>query len=206
MTSASARSPRFSWVNLSLGHKALIIIVTAILGLLAASAAITRTIVTEQYRELEEAGIKRDLLNATNILANEASVLSSIVKDWASWDDTYAFLQDRNESYLEVNYVDETFINGRITLAVVISSGGEIVFTKAFDLEEEEEISMPNDLLQHVVEVHIKAYAPDSLNGAAGIASISEKLYLLASYPVLQSDDSGPVRGRTAHGAAPIQR
>ena len=189
-----------SWVNLSLGHKALIIIVTAILGLLAASAAITRTIVTEQYRELEEAGIKRDLLNATNILANEASVLSSIVKDWASWDDTYAFLQDRNESYLEVNYVDETFINGRITLAVVISSGGEIVFTKAFDLEEEEEISMPNDLLQHVVEVHIKAYAPDSLNGAAGIASISEKLYLLASYPVLQSDDSGPVRGALLMG------
>ena len=200
MASASARSPRFSWGSLSLGHKALIIIVTAILGLLAASAAITRTIVTEQYRELEEAGIKRDLLNATNILAHEASVLSSIVKDWASWDDTYTFLQDRNESYLEVNYVDETFINGRITLAVIISSGGEIVFTKAFDLEDEEEISMPNDLLQHVVEVHIKAYAPNSLNGTAGIVSISEKLYLLASYPVLQSDDSGPVRGALLMG------
>ena len=160
----------------------------------------TQHFVTEQYLALENVEVERALLNAANILDHEADTLSRTVTDWASWDDAYAFIQDRNENFIDVNLIDEMFVVTRINFVAFVSSEGALVYTKAFDLLDEEEILRPVDIRRHIAEIHLQNFEPDSQKGAAGIARVSGKFYLISSQPILRSDNSGPVRGRLIMG------
>ena len=50
-------------------------------------------------------------------LNREIYHLDSFTNDWAAWDDTYRFMQDRDPIYIESNLVDQTFVGNRLNLA-----------------------------------------------------------------------------------------
>ena len=200
MKTSSNEARGIFWQRLPLSRKALVIIIAGTLGLLSTSAIVTQHFVTEQYLALENVEVERALLNASNILDHEADTLSRTVTDWASWDDAYAFIQDRNENFIDVNLIDEMFVVTRINFVAFVSSEGALVYTKAFDLLDEEEILRPVDIRRHIAEIHLQNFEPDSQKGAAGIARVSGKFYLISSQPILRSDNSGPVRGRLIMG------
>lgn len=70
--------------------------------------------------------------------------------DWASWDDTYNFIEDKNRDYIDSNTVDGTFANLRLNIILYYDSAGNLVFGKAFDHENRMEVSIPSSLLEHL--------------------------------------------------------
>ena len=55
--------------------------------------------------------------------------------DWASWDDTYGFVQDGNPVYIEENLTPLTLESLRLSLLLFVNTSGQIVWGTGYDLE-----------------------------------------------------------------------
>jgi sensor domain CHASE-containing protein len=99
-------------------------------------------ILLDNYAALEKQRAEVNVKRGLSALSNVLSDLDSIVGDWAAWDDTYAFIQDANEDYLESNLVDDTFFNLGINIMIFINSEGDVVYGKTFNLTTMHEIPL----------------------------------------------------------------
>ena len=77
---------------------------------------VSRVAFLSKLEEIERAEIKKDIGIITTLFENEINSLDVFVQDWASWDDTYEYVLDRNEEYIESNLVDETFTGANLNL------------------------------------------------------------------------------------------
>jgi len=145
--------------------------------------------------EIEERNTSKYIEQALGALSYLISDLEVDTADWAAWDDTYAFIEDGNDEYIQSNLVDETFITMRLNLMLFVHSSGHIVFGKAFDLENEETTPIPPDLLAHLSANSLLLSQADTHNFTSGIISLKRGPVLIASQPILTSEDEGPARG-----------
>jgi len=171
---------------------------------------ISQNILLDSFTDLEEQNTTQNVERVLCTLSNDLSSLTTTTSDWASWDDTYAFIEDANTDYIDSNLVDGTFIELRLDFMLFINTTGQIVFGKAFDLHNEEEIPVPQSLQEHLSAHDLLLYHPDTESNVGGIVLLPEGPVLVASQPILTSDDEGPVRGVLVMGryldAAEIDR
>ncbi len=102
-----------------------------ILLVLLAAWRLTQQIVAQG----EDLKARRDIQRVQAVWSDRLDTLDEVVHDWASWDDTYAFVEDANAKYIESNLVDETFRHLHINIIVFVHSSGRVVFCRAFDPE-----------------------------------------------------------------------
>ena len=57
-----------------------------------------------------------DLERCLEALNREVKYLSLFCADWAAWDDTYEFVAEPNQKYIEANLVIDTFTGNNISL------------------------------------------------------------------------------------------
>ena len=160
---------------------------------------VSRVILLGSFAELEEQYARRDVERVLSALSDELAALDTMLFDWAAWDDTYIFIEDANEEYIVSNLVDETFTSPRLNLMLFINSSGQIVFGKGFDLDNEEEISVPQSLQEHLTDDALLRH-PDTESSIAGIVLLPEGPLLVASRPILTSEEEGPLRGTMIMG------
>ena len=70
--------------------------------------------------------------------------------DWANWDDSYNFVQDRNEAYIESNLYPESLATINVNMLLFIDTSGQLVYGKAIDLQSLEEKPVPQDLISYL--------------------------------------------------------
>jgi PAS domain S-box-containing protein len=195
---------------MTLQKKVLVTIGATILCLILILYAISQISILSGFTELEEQNARETVEQAKNVFSNERSTLDTISYDWAAWDDTYAFVEDRNEEYIESNLVDEKFTGLRLNLILFINSSGQIVLGKAFDLEKEEEMPVPLSLLEYISPNASLVSHPNTESSITGVVLLPEEPMLIASRPILTSEDEGPSRGTVILGryldAAEIER
>jgi len=146
--------------------------------------------------KMEEEYAQTNLDRGLNAIENDAENLQILVKDWATWDDTYQYIQDRNERYIESNLVDDTFSNARLNFMVYFDSEGDVVFQRGFDFKEEgEEIEVPPRFVETLRTLQIAGNPDAVLETHKGLITMFESPVMIATAPILRSDDSGPARG-----------
>jgi PAS domain S-box-containing protein len=184
----------------TLRRKTLLIIGVMLAGLIALLYAASSAILLGGFATVEERDTHQDVQRALDALSNEIADLDSVTRDYASWDDTYAFIEDANETYPKVNLVDTTFSNLRLNLMVFVHSSGRIVFSKAFDLQNDEETPFPESLHAHLAAGSLLLQHPDLESGLTGLILLPEGALLVASRPILTSEYQGPARGTLMMG------
>jgi len=145
--------------------------------------------------EIEERDTSKHVEQALGTLSYLISDLEADTADWAAWDDTYAFIEDGNDEYIQSNLGDETFTTLRLNLMLFVHSSDNIVFSKAFDLENEEETPIPQDLLAHLSTNSLLLSQAGTHNFTSGFILLKRGPVLIASQPILTSEDEGPARG-----------
>jgi len=157
-------------------------------------------ILLDNYAALEkqraEVNVKRGLSALSNVLAD----LDSIFGDWAAWDDTYTFIQDANDDYIESNLFDDIFVNLRLDIMIFINSAGDIVYGKAFNLTTMNETPVSQDLL-NLLSVNDFLWGHiNTESSLTGIVPLPEAPLLIASQPILTSQGEGPIQGALIMG------
>jgi PAS domain S-box-containing protein len=149
---------------------------------------------------LEEETAKQDVQRVNDAISNELSYLDTSVTDWAGWDETYNFIQDANQQYLEENIMDSTFTSLKIDLILFIDSSGEVVAGKAFNLIDKKQIPVPPSLDEYISIDNLLVRHQDAESSVQGILQLPEGPMLVVSRPILTSERQGPIRGTLVMG------
>jgi PAS domain S-box-containing protein len=180
---------------MSLRIKALLTIGAVTLSLVLALSSIAALLLPPNFAALERQHVQHDLDQVAAMLENEAAALAVTAQDWAAWDDTYQFVEDRNQAYVEANLPDWTLTNLQLNLMVFVDRSGQIVFGKQLDRD-----SRPLPLPEGIAP-YLRSPGPFLPGEAAprprhGLVALPEGILLAAVHPILRSDgQSGPARG-----------
>ncbi|MEG4234743.1 response regulator [Microcoleus sp. Pol11C3] len=183
---------------MQLRKKTLLIIGAALISLIVVLYATASTILLHDFHNLEAQYVRQDVARALDALDDDLSNLDTSAQDYAEWDDTYSFVETRNENFVKSNFVDSTFIYLRLNFLVLLDSNGQTIFSKGFDLKSKTEIPIPESLKQQLTEALLdssKKVEGDRPAAKTGVLTLPEVRLLIAAKPIFNSNAQGPSRG-----------
>ena len=185
---------------MTLRKKTLSIIGMSFAGLLLALYVTSQVIVLGGFARQEEQDTRLNMERVRSAIADDLASLMGITRDWASWDDTYTYIEDHNEAYYQSNLaVHASFINNRLNLMTYVDASGRIVFSKGYDFNKEQDTAAPPSLAQHL-SPSSPLLVRDAASGVSGLLSLPEGPMLIASEQILTSAGEGPARGSVIFG------
>ncbi len=187
---------------MSLRVKSLLVVVLTTAILLVTSLVLTRLILTDSFTRLEQTDTTAHVERAINALTDDLAALARTANDYAAWDDTYNFMASRDTAYLDANYPDATFTNSRLNLVTLVDTMGQVVFAKAVDFDQAQEIPVSPEMLDVVVRHPALLRPAQSLSSTVGVLMLSTGPLLVAVQPILPGDEAGPTRGALLMGRA----
>ena len=185
---------------MSLREKMMLMIGVVFVAALVIAFVVSQTIVMKRFAELERDNTNQNTGRAVSAVSQDISSVATIVSDWAPWDDTYAFVQDGNGEYIASNLSDATISNLSLNVMLFINNDGELVYGKAFDLENQTERPLSASLegLASADTPFMQLLSDQS--SVSGILSLPEGPLLVAAQPILTSQKQGPVQGSLVMG------
>ena len=180
--------------------KTLYILGLTFTSLIIIQYAASQLIFLKSFSTLEDQDTTQNVNRVINAINSDLNNLDAFVYDWAAWDDTYAFIQDVNEQYIESNLVVETFIGSELNLMMFVNLSGEVVYSKAFDLENEEEIAVPESIQEQLALNKTLLQHNDTESTLKGILLLPEGPMIIVSRPIITSNDKGPILGSLIMG------
>ena len=161
---------------------------------------VSTTVLLKSYEVIEQSLMHENTVRVSGAIRNYSTALNIKLRDWAQWDDTYAFINDQNETYQESNLANTTLANLEINFMLFLNADGGVVFAKLIDLDESE-IELPTDALVSTLTRNAGiAEALTSLSGVSELVQYDEKILLIEGLPILPTDGSGPARGMMFFG------
>jgi PAS domain S-box-containing protein len=174
----------------------ILLILSAVIALYTVlDFTIQQRVVFPSYTELERSEAKRDMERCVAALQREIRDLDVVAYDWASWDDMAAYVQNHNEDFVKSNLLITTFVDNNLNAIYILNNSGEVVWGEIHDVKTKEALHLP--------EFPAKSFPKDSpliqhrtINDAIdGIYMTAKGPMLVASRPILTSNNEGPSRG-----------
>ena len=179
----------------SLRGKTLAIVLLAMIGLVGGLFAVSWFVLMRGFTNIEEDFASQNLGRASSALYNELEILDRTTSEYASWDQTYAYLQGKNPSYVKTEFPTSTFVQLRVNFVVILNNSGQQLFYKGFDLVSSEQARIPGGLEAHLPSGSLLTSHKDESGRAAGILMLPSGPVLIDSRPVLTSNSKGPIAG-----------
>jgi len=152
--------------------------------------------------------MQQNLDRTLDALSNDFAALSTTVRDYASWDDTYAFLADGNSDYIKLNLNKSTFAAFNLHLVLLARPSEQIVFSQRRDPLNSDITPASQSLRDAVINSGILKHTDGKEH--FGIVLLPDGPMLVAAHPVLDSNREGPSRGTLLMGrylnAAEVER
>jgi len=146
-------------------------------------------------QEMELRLTRETVDRCARFIAWRALSMSRIAGDWAAWDDTYQYIQDRDPAYVENNLVDSAFTELRLNLVALFDAAGAPVFAKAYDLESESAMDPPPAFWRYVLGSPRLCHHDELTGAVQGVVVVAGEIWMVASRPILTSNEEGPIRG-----------
>ncbi|MDH3663228.1 MAG: ATP-binding protein [Alphaproteobacteria bacterium] len=182
-----------------LGAKTILVLSGVIALSTALNFLVVREFVYPSFAELEKQKAEENIGRVVQSIDNEIKHLSLLTFDWAAWNDTYEFVVDQDPDYAESNLVWTSFSGSNLNLIHFYDIQGRLVWGESYDLETEEPLELA-EFPDHLALGHpfIAHASPES--DIVGIVLTSAGPMLLASRPIITSDQEGPIRGTLMMG------
>ena len=185
---------------MSLRSRVAVLLVALSVALAGIMYAAQEWVVMPTFRELERTAAEKNVNRCVEALHRDLESLANMTNDWALWDDSYRYVQDRNSQFEATSLADETFANANLDLICYLDLAREIVWGE-----------VRGDRMLQVSELpELLAVLRDPLNPlmASGVSSdqgvgllaTSEGPLLLAARPILSTKREGPSRGTLVMG------
>jgi sensor domain CHASE-containing protein len=166
-------------------------------GILYSAAS---TILWHNVKQAEQENSRQVVAGVVSVLNQTQEDFGSRLADWATWDDTYAFIQNANKFYIKSNLDPQQLALVKLNLIAYINSSGQTVYGTGFDLKNKRKTAIPQALRQHLVADDILLKHLDKKSVLSGIALLPEGPMLISSHPILTSKGEGPIRGSLIFG------
>lgn len=188
---------------MKLWQKTLSVIGGALITLIAVLYVASQVILGASFDSLERKDTRQDVQRALDAASSDLAALDSKNGDWANWDDAYSFVKGDNPEFARVNPTDTSFLQIRINLMVFLQPSGQIVYEKAFDLENQIQVPVPPELHTYLADppsLEVLLQNQDPGKTLSGILRLPEGPLLIAAHPILTGDGKGPIAGTLIFG------
>ena len=177
-----------------------LIVIGIFIFFVVADYIIGRFIIYPSFIELEYQEAQKDIKRCIEAIKREVFHLDKLCIDWATWDDTYAFIKSHSEEYIKSNLNEETFIDDELNLVYYLDKNGKVVWGKIYDFRNKREIELkkfsknifPKN--HPLISFKINENSPTE-SGINGILVTEKGPMLISSHPILKTNGEGPVRG-----------
>lgn len=184
---------------MTLRRKTLLYIGITIMCLLAFLYIVSSTFLMNGFIQAEKDDTYKNVQRVNEAFSDDINQIDIVCKDYAGWDDTYQFITDSNEEYINTNLINATFTNLNLNIMLFFNSSGGLVYGNAYDFVDEEDMPIPAALRDLPPDDRLLIHN-DTESNYQGIFQLSEGTVLITSQPILKSDRTGPVAGTLIFG------
>jgi len=184
---------------MSIRGKVLSLVVGMFLSLVLLTLAVEKTVMEPAFQSLERTRAERDLARTIDALQRDIDLLDNQVNDWAAWDESYRFVADRNQEFIDENLVPESFANSHLNLICYLNHRGEVVWGEARASGTLEPIEM-TELLQRLRGGDPLVEHLNEEDNHKGVILTERGPMIVVSRPVITTRREGPVRGSLLMG------
>ena len=175
-----------------------LIITLLIFAVLTAAFTLTHNMQLSNFLELEQTNTLQDVGKVRNAVSTQQGYLDYINQDWAYWDDTYKFIEDRNQNYTNVNLQNQTLAGIKVNVMLFVNNSGSLVYAKSVDIYTGEEKPIPEKLLKMVEDGTLLSKSEEDKK--SGFVLLDEDPMFISCHPILTTNYTGPVRGTLIFG------
>lgn len=161
--------------------------------------AIHRITVYPSILKLEQRFAEKDMERCVEALNRQQLHLNRILEDWASWDDSYEFIQNIDLDYVKSNLLKSTFIKNNLNLIYFIDNEGWVVWGRIYSTHFSKEIDLV-DFPQRFPRFHPLLQHSTSRPSVTGAYITENGPMLIAARPIRSSDKTGVPRGTLLMG------
>ena len=185
-----------------------VIVLLALFGSSSVLAfAIQYSVVYPRFLELESTQATKNVERAVEALQRELDLLIPSIYDWTVWDESYRFVQDRNQAFAQANLNTVALQSLAVNLLAFYDLDGERIWGGTADLSDEGVAEAAKLMPQHLPADHVLLASgrDEQASGRprgptepalAGIYRSEHGPFLLVSKQVLNSAGEGPPKGR----------
>jgi len=185
---------------MTIRKRTLLILGVTLVGLMIGIYVTSSSLLLDSFARIEEREMAQNTQRVLDALRDRLDALNKTTRDYASWDDTYDFVQDGNAAYIESNLVTETFATNDLNLMLFVDNTGKLVYGQAIDLQNQQGVPIPPALLEQLAAGGPLVRHSGVDSQTTGILLLPEGPMLVASRPILTSEYAGPVRGALIMG------
>ncbi|MEG4961046.1 MULTISPECIES: CHASE4 domain-containing protein [unclassified Microcoleus] len=187
--------------KMKLRRKTLSIVGITIAGLTGILYVASSSILLGSLVKAEEQEATQVVRGVLSVFGQTADDFNSRFADWSSWDDTYAFMQNRNSEFIASNLIPEGLANIRVNIAVFVNTSGKIVYGTGLDSEKLKLTPVPEALKRRIsLSDPLLLKHPNAKSSLAGILLLPSGPILITSRPILTTKSTGPIRGTLIFG------
>jgi sensor domain CHASE-containing protein len=184
-------------ICIDISKKVLIIIILIFLTLTVAFT-FTHNTQLSNFLELEQADTSENVERVQEAIFTEQTYLNNVVQDWACWNDTYSFIEDGNQQFIDSNIQNQTFAGLKINTIIFVNNTGSVAYAKSVDINTGEEELVPEGLLKLIEDGTLLT---KSENGSiSGYVLLGKDPMFISCHPILTTNCNGPVKGTLIFG------
>src|ERR1700721_4124015 len=98
------------------------------IGLVGGLFGVSWFFLMRSFTNIEEDFASQNLGRASSALYNELEILDRTTSEYASWDQTYAYLQGKNPSYIATEFPTSPFVNLRVHFGAFFNNSGQLFY------------------------------------------------------------------------------
>jgi len=178
---------------MKLESRFLLIFTIAILLFVIFGLLIQYFVIIPAIEKVESTIVKDDYDRCIKALQDEIIHLTDINNDWAQWDDTYKFIENKNENYIKSNLNILTFTNNHLYSIQFFNSSNELVWGGY--INDKKQVQKINDIGNLFPKNIIKLLNLSNSSSLTGYLAGSKGLFIISLIPILNSDRGGERKG-----------
>lgn len=167
---------------------------------------IQKEIIFPAFSNIEEQHAKANIDRVEELLNETINQLNRINYDWSAWDDTYEFVESRDDGYIENNLMYSTFENLQINLVYFLNKEGKLIWGEVYDFTQEEPLISSDEYITDSLEslkpyidsIDLNSHSDDQFS--IGIFIHDNTPIAFSIRPILTSEGNGPYRGYMVQG------
>jgi PAS domain S-box-containing protein len=185
---------------MTLYRRAILGSMTGIAALLLLLYAASVVIVLNEFGQIESASVRQDTRRLNQAVVDVLNQMSAMANDYAAWHDTYAFIEDGDTAYIDSTLGREKMQNLELDLLLFIDVSGQLVYGETYDSATSQVAPLSAALLRDL-GVHRALLRHTNTEGnVIGLIAPAGWPMLVASRPILTSQNKGPIRGAVIMG------
>jgi signal transduction histidine kinase/CheY-like chemotaxis protein len=151
------------------------------------------------FRALQHEAVFQEAERAEEDLNKGAQHLGVLATDWAVWDDTYAFIEDRNEAYSDSNLSAAAHPTSLLDLLGIADLDGRWVHLGVYDRFDAEPFEAEGFPMAGLA-ADDPIWPEDASGARVGLMRYGDQAWIMSAHYVLPSSGEGEPRGLIVMG------